>query len=69
LRQIHKEKTLIFSQSLIALDVLESFLKDQFQYELGSHYYRLDGSTASAARQRDIGIILLLKRGLCCLGF
>lgn len=48
------DKTIIFSQSIPMLDVLEELLAKRFQWEKNRDFLRLDGSTSSARRQRDI---------------
>ena len=46
------EKVLVFSQSLLTLDLIELFLSkpECGEWEEGVDYYRLDGSTSASAR-------------------
>lgn len=50
------EKVLVFSQSLLTLDLIEVFLSEpQFgDWEPGVDYYRLDGSTSASARSANM---------------
>ncbi len=56
----HSERLLVFSQSLETLDVVEDHLSRQHipgrrvNWEKGASYFRLDGRTAPAERQRMI---------------
>uniref|UniRef100_A0A1I8IRD6 Helicase ATP-binding domain-containing protein n=1 Tax=Macrostomum lignano TaxID=282301 RepID=A0A1I8IRD6_9PLAT len=47
----HGDKTLVFSQSLLSLDIIEHFLDKLGIGQPGEDYLRLDGSTSAASRK------------------
>jgi RAD54-like protein 2 len=49
-----KDKLLIFSQTLLSLDLIESFFHKKFNWIKNAEYYRLDGSTTGLERERLI---------------
>jgi SNF2 family DNA or RNA helicase len=49
-----KEKVLIFSQSVQTLDCIEGFIRRAKVHNRPYKYFRLDGSTPSHERQRQI---------------
>ncbi|CAG7717479.1 unnamed protein product, partial [Allacma fusca] len=48
------DKLLVFSQSLLTLDLIELFLGKKFGWRKNSHYFRLDGSTSGLEREKLI---------------
>jgi len=48
------DKTVIFSQSLTTLDLLEKFMGAYFKFHKGKDYFRIDGSISAESRQKDI---------------
>jgi RAD54-like protein 2 len=48
------DKLLVFSQSLLTLDLIEMFLGMKFQWAKNRDYFRLDGSTGGLERERLI---------------
>ena len=48
------DKLLVFSQSLLTLDLIELFLGMKFQWVKNRDYFRLDGSTGGLERERLI---------------
>ncbi len=49
-----KEKVIVFSQSLLTLNLIESFLNEGENWTPGLDYYRLDGSTNTDVRQANM---------------
>lgn len=50
-----KEKVIVFSQSLLTLDIIERFLVEEgSDWTPGLDYYRLDGSTKADQRQSNM---------------
>ena len=51
-----KEKVLVFSQSLLTLDLIEEFLgkEENGDWTPGLDYYRLDGSTKAQIRTSNM---------------
>lgn len=49
-----REKVIVFSQSILTLDLIESFLGEDDDWTPGLDYYRLDGSTSADVRQSSI---------------
>jgi len=47
-----KDKLLVFSQSLLSLDLIETFLAQKYKWSKNQQYYRLDGSTTGLERER-----------------
>ena len=50
------EKILVFSQSLLVLDLLEQLMGTHLGFAKQEHYFRLDGTVQSEWRQRDIDV-------------
>ncbi|GAB5367798.1 hypothetical protein AAMO2058_001262300 [Amorphochlora amoebiformis] len=48
------DKAVVFSQSLVILDLMEMFLSKYFHYKKSEHFFRIDGSIAAENRQSDI---------------
>ncbi len=48
------EKVIVFSQSLLTLDLIECFLSEEGDWTPGLDYYRLDGSVSADVRQATI---------------
>ena len=48
------DRLLVFSQSLLTLDLIELFLGKKFQWKKNVHYFRLDGSTSALEREKLI---------------
>jgi RAD54-like protein 2 len=46
------DKLLVFSQSLLSLDLIETFLSQKFKWLKNEQYYRLDGSTTGLEREK-----------------
>lgn len=48
------DKLLIFSQTLLSLDLVEGFFQQRFNWNKNGQYYRLDGSTTGLEREKLI---------------
>jgi len=49
-----EDKLLVFSQSLLTLDLIENFLWQKLKWRKNSQYFRLDGSTTGLDREKLI---------------